>query len=267
MKPVLFFLAFLATFSLFGQRPVDALVKAERLFAASAAKDGLKTAFLGALSDESLVFRGTRFVPGKKFYAKVPDVSPFLLSWEPTYAEIAASGDLGFTTGPYDIRERVGSPPVSFGYFVSVWRKEPSGDWKNLLDLGISCPQTAPPEPLTTYEPPVGTGTLTELEDAEQRFIVAAKNSLSEAFRHVLTDHSRILVDGAEPYVGPAAGSYAGNRSVGVIYEPVRSVIASSGDFGYAYGYVPAEKGAYLRIWRKGKEGWKLALQVTAPGQ
>jgi hypothetical protein len=40
--------------------------------------------------------------------------------------------------------------------------------------------------------------------------------------------------------------------------------IASSGDLGYAYGYVNAGgvEGNYLRVWKKEMSGWKLVLDV-----
>jgi len=40
--------------------------------------------------------------------------------------------------------------------------------------------------------------------------------------------------------------------------------IASSGDLGYAYGStsINGKIENYLHIWRKEKEGWKLALEV-----
>lgn len=267
MKPALLLPAFLASLSLYGQRPIDTLIKAEQHFAGAAAKDGLKAAFLAALSDESLVYRGTRFVPGKAFYEKVPDTSPFLLSWKPAYAEISAAGDLGFTTGPFDIRNPAGGEPTGYGHFVSIWQKEADGTWKNRMDLGISHPRPTEDEHLTTYQPETVPGTLAELEEAERRFVATAQNDLAGALTAVFTDHSRLLVDGALPYSGSAAQAYARTISGGRPYETLRTVLSLSGDLGYSYGYSPSEKGGYLRVWRRLRDGWKLALQVTAPGQ
>ena len=72
-------------------------------------------------------------------YAKIPG-SP--LTWEPTRAEIAASGDLGYTFGNYKIR--TGDEVRSHGVYVTVWKKQPDGSWKYVLDGGNGTPGEAP---------------------------------------------------------------------------------------------------------------------------
>ncbi|HSM61388.1 MAG TPA: DUF4440 domain-containing protein, partial [Longimicrobiales bacterium] len=60
------------------------------------------------------------------------------LRWEPLRADIAASGDLGWTTGTFvsegpgpDGEVRTGQ-----GRYVSVWRRQADGSWKVVMDLG-----------------------------------------------------------------------------------------------------------------------------------
>src|SRR2546428_10937122 len=83
-----------------------ALVEAERAFAATSVAKGPRAAFLEFLDEDSVLFRpGPE--PGKKWIEEHP-APPTLLPWEPAFADVAQAGDLGYTTGPWEIR--TGSP-------------------------------------------------------------------------------------------------------------------------------------------------------------
>lgn len=64
-----------------------------------------------------------------------PDVS---LRWTPLRADIAASGDLGWTTGSWVFRATGpdGGPVETRGRYVSIWRRQEDGRWKVVMDLG-----------------------------------------------------------------------------------------------------------------------------------
>jgi ketosteroid isomerase-like protein len=60
------------------------------------------------------------------------------LQWEPERADIAASGDLGWTTGRF-VSEGPGPDGTTVrveGIYVSIWRLQPDGTWKVVMDLG-----------------------------------------------------------------------------------------------------------------------------------
>ncbi len=62
----------------------------------------------------------------------------YALEWEPTHAEVAASGDFGYTLGRYvsSQTDAEGSAVRQTGSYVSVWRKDADGMWKVALDVG-----------------------------------------------------------------------------------------------------------------------------------
>src|SRR2546428_14117641 len=111
----------------------DSLVEAERSFAQTSVARGTKEAFLSVLADDSIIFR-PRAVPGKKWLQENPG-APSQLSWEPEFADIAMGGDLGYTTGPWEIRRTPQDPPAAFGHYVTLWRKPSNGEWKVVLDM------------------------------------------------------------------------------------------------------------------------------------
>jgi ketosteroid isomerase-like protein len=110
--------------------------EAERAFAKTMA-DRDHGAFVSFLADEAVflgpktTLRGkTAVAEGwKRFYEGVQ--SPF--SWEPDRVEVVDSGTLAVSTGP--VRDPQGK---RVGTFNSVWRREPGGGWKVVLDNG--CP-------------------------------------------------------------------------------------------------------------------------------
>lgn len=57
------------------------------------------------------------------------------LTWQPTAAEVARSGDMGFTWGTaiFQTKGADEKPRISHSKYVSVWKKQGSGRWKVVL--------------------------------------------------------------------------------------------------------------------------------------
>ena len=68
--------------------------------------------------------------------------------WEPRYGDVAASGELGYLTGPVrNVRaSRDGGKPRLSNY-TSVWKRQKDGSFKVVMDVGINTPSavTFPP--------------------------------------------------------------------------------------------------------------------------
>jgi len=60
------------------------------------------------------------------------------LTWTPVDAGISISGDLGWTSGTYEFRTKGkdGKPKVEHGKYTTIWKKQPDGNWKVVLDMG-----------------------------------------------------------------------------------------------------------------------------------
>jgi ketosteroid isomerase-like protein len=59
----------------------------------------------------------------------------FGLEWQATSAEVAASGDLGFTIGWYKLTaEHEGTAMLTAGKYLTVWHKQADGTWKMRVD-------------------------------------------------------------------------------------------------------------------------------------
>ena len=73
-----------------------------------------------------------------------PATAP-ILSWEPVRAEMAESGDLGYTFGNWIIKgkDESGNIKEGYGVYVTIWKKQNDGSWKFVLDGGNSTPPPA----------------------------------------------------------------------------------------------------------------------------
>lgn len=61
----------------------------------------------------------------------------FNISWETGHAEVASSGELGFTSGAYEATYNGpdGKPVVEKGKYLCTWRKQKDGSWKATHDM------------------------------------------------------------------------------------------------------------------------------------
>jgi hypothetical protein len=70
-------------------------------------------------------------------------VAPHYVTWHPTLADVAASGDLGFTVGPWAVN--AGDVPAH-GQFLGLWRRDSGCRWQLAVDAGITYGGAPPAE-------------------------------------------------------------------------------------------------------------------------
>jgi len=99
--------------------------------------------FASFLTEDS-VFRGVRPSVGKVAIQK--DWAPFLtqggpsLTWRPLEVFVYPEGDLATSRGTFESRRKGkdGKTSVVTGQYLTVWRKQPEGDWKIEYDSGTA---------------------------------------------------------------------------------------------------------------------------------
>lgn len=62
------------------------------------------------------------------------------LSWQATDADVARSGDLGYTLGTYEESTTgpKGTQVTDKGKYVTIWKKQADGTWKVVIDIANS---------------------------------------------------------------------------------------------------------------------------------
>ncbi len=112
-----------------------------------------------------------------------------MLNWQPGYADIAASGDFGFTCGPWTFQPTsVNDSAVANGYFFTVWQKNKAGEWKFILDVGTDAGVALKSSDVIKLTTEKGKGTKHTLREAEEAFLQQYKADELKAYRDFLSD-------------------------------------------------------------------------------
>jgi ketosteroid isomerase-like protein len=60
----------------------------------------------------------------------------FMVNWVPSRVEVSSAGDMGWSSGTYQISMNVpGTPANDHGKYVAIWKKQPDGNWKVEADI------------------------------------------------------------------------------------------------------------------------------------
>jgi ketosteroid isomerase-like protein len=269
--------------------PLKSLVETEQAFSKAAEVQGTREAFVAFIADDGILYRPGA-VNGKQWMKEHPlPPSPTrdLLAWQPIFARVSSTRDLGYTTGPWEYKGNIkDEKPSRFGNFVTVWKRQADESWKFVVDLGISHPMSAGPlkiwqvserdsasnadrnKTVNVDQERVG------LLERERAFATAvAKQGSSSAYGSFAADELRLFRNGSLPFVGKqAANSVLANNKEQLKWEPTAGDVSRSGDLGYTYGTyetigTDAKKshGSYLHIWWKQDGVWRIVLDVTNP--
>jgi ketosteroid isomerase-like protein len=56
------------------------------------------------------------------------------IRWQPLHAEVAGSGELGYTWGVAESAPAKEGPFKPYGIYVTIWKRQPDGKWKFVYD-------------------------------------------------------------------------------------------------------------------------------------
>ena len=269
------------------ESPLHSMVATERAFSQASADKGTRDSFLMFIADDGILFRPSA-VLGKKWLLEHPvpllDNRP-LLSWQPIFADIAASGDMGYTFGPWEFKQSITDrKPAAFGHFVTMWRRQADGTWRFAIDLGVSHPQSATPATPWVPAPVAKTAanaasvpfaaSREALMNRDREFSQeSARQGLVAAFTKYAAAEVRLFRNGHFPFSGKGAIAEALAVNKGVLrWEPAFADASRSGDLGYTYGLYEAKtdgeltaKGNYMRFWKKQNGVWWVVVDVDDP--
>lgn len=117
------------------------LIEADRAFCQETAARG-REGWVSFLHPQAVIFpAGRPAISGLdsiRAYYDETEFDPSQLKWEPVKAEMAASGDLGFTHGHWEKpgKDKKGKEAIYRGKYLTVWRRDNAGRWKVIADIG-----------------------------------------------------------------------------------------------------------------------------------
>lgn len=255
----------------------EAVVTAERAFAADGAAMGVKASFLKHAAPDAIIVR-TEPVNARESLTKTPDPKPgekgLQFAWWPLWAGASSSGDLGFTTGPFTLDDK------RSGHYFTVWKKQPDDTWKWVFDAGVpvdASAEAAPGSPaallpiatVNSGSPDAASG---EVRAAEDELAKRAKDDLPGAYLAHLADDGRLHTEGVPPAKGREAfASALTPRGPGAEFAYIGGGASKAGDLVWTYGSArwgagaEAKKGHYARVWQKRSEGWRIVFDQILP--
>jgi ketosteroid isomerase-like protein len=257
-----------------------AMADAEREFARTARDKGWRDAFLEFFADDAIAF-SPAVIKAKERISKQPSqpFSEIELIWEPRTGDVAASGDLGWLTGPSRITNYLKDKKANTGCYLSVWRKQPDGRWRVIIDIGADSPEPVPFAPGFTRIAFGDRYTGKDGKEASTRSLGEADRDLdakiaaqgtARAYAERLTSASRLHRWGSVPTIGrDAIAKWLEANATASTAKPGAAESAASGDFGYSYGNyeVTAPKpnaGIYVRLWSRDAAGrWWVMVDIT----
>ena len=259
---------------------VRAIVEGERKFYEKGQAQGTRAAFLEFLADNSIVFQPGP-IDGKKAWSARPE-GGLWLTWQPVFAAMSRSADLGYTTGPAEFRKnKEDEKPFGYGQYISIWRKQKDGAWKVALDVGHGNPRppNPPGEPELSFPnaggdvQPDAAAARRKFAEALKKFAAAAKGDSTAAIADAARDDIRVHREEMFPGLGKdAVGLMLSVRRGKLTLTQTGEGMSAAGDLAYVYGkYLLSraqtdERGHYLQIWRASEDGtWKLALDFQSP--
>jgi ketosteroid isomerase-like protein len=202
--------------------------------------------------------------------------------WAPVYGDIAAAGDLGWNTGPLLFAAR-GGEQGRHGMFFSVWKRQPDGSFRVVLDIGSDTPSAVVPldePPHSSWRPGLGVAAgadaaaaRAELLAIERDFLAeASAGGIARAYAGRLADDARVHRPGAMPVVGRAAlDGWTAAQDAKFGGEPLFADVSRSGELGYAWGSYErlgggSDAGYFARVWKKDAAGtWRIVMDTVSP--
>ena len=75
-----------------------------------------------------------------------PDRPGITLTWSAMFTDVSDDGTLGYNWGRYEWRGpgADGQPAVRTGFFLTIWKRQPDGTWRYVMDNGA--PDRPPPK-------------------------------------------------------------------------------------------------------------------------
>lgn len=260
----------------FGQNKADLqkIYDTEKAFEKMANEQGIRRAFLANLADEAVVFEPTA-TNGKEFWTAHKE-SPAALFWNPNFVDVSSNGALAYTTGNSVYRPKgKDDPNAYFGEYATVWQRQPDGNYKAVLDIGISHEKPATIE--TAWKSPAENNSASEAKTsataAAQSFFETAQNeNLARAYKNFAADDARFLREGSFPILSKTAAIESLKKDKSAIKFSKRLFFVGAGDLAYlsdTYTVTKnknaAENGNLVQVWKLRSGVWQIVLDVMSP--
>jgi hypothetical protein len=262
-------IAFILTASgVFAQRSIDSMVQAEKNFANTSLVASTKEAFVKFIDTAGIVFEKGTPVNGFELYTKSERDPAYLrgsLNMQKFLPQMISviqpvPGNITPTPSRTILLQRA--------TFITVWHLNNNGEWKFLIDFGINYNLEQKKRELKKVKPEkkeLKKDLQQSLKEAEEKFIQSYKTQGKQAYSSFLSSNSRLNYAGYLPALNSTERkALIDSLPANIGYSIVGFGSSPKNDLGYVYGTadINDKHEGYLRIWRREKDGWKIAVEV-----
>jgi len=131
----------------------------EDAFCAMGKEKGLLAAFqhfaapdVAFIDTDPRQFRG----PAAVLQRMGPDRPGVSITWSASFTDVSDDGTLGYNYGRFELKAPGpdGKEIVRGGWFLTIWKRQPDGSWRYVMDNGAPDKPPAPPAPPAPPKPP-----------------------------------------------------------------------------------------------------------------
>lgn len=256
-----------------GQENAKAIFDTEKAFERAVAEKGINKAFIEFMSPDGVMFMPLA-VNAREAWSKRPE-SNASLTWKPLIIEVSANGAIGYSIGNSEYRANgKNDPNVLYGHYLSVWSRQPNGEYRAVVDAGIKHPKpTVVAEvwrPKAVSSANSSPASFSAGDGAVAFFSAAEKMGVAKAYGAHLADDSILMREGSEPFRGrKAAVSFLEKEKKNIRFARRKSFI-EAGDLAYVYStYSVHDKtgsqigeGNYVQVWKLISGKWKIVAEI-----
>ena len=257
------------------KKNLQKLVETEQSFAMTAKQKGTKAAFLEFLADDGIIFQPGE-TNGKLFWKNRPE-SPAWLNWSPAWADISSDGKLGYTTGGWSFHPKgTGDQATAYGEYLTIWKKQSDGNFKAVLDIGISHEKPASENQSWKSPADAESGT-TKVKSGINNGVLTdifSKEMLSQGYFNYFADDVVVLRDGHEPFSGKT-NAFLGLEKADKNFPP-KSYLDFKANLSQIFGNMMYSHGVYqlthkdksisswnfLQVWKHRNGKWQIVADV-----
>jgi len=257
----------------------NAMLESEYAFSQKA-HTSVAGAFLEYLAEDSWVLN-PRPVPGRPIYQAAKE-SKNTLEWYPAIGDVAPSGDLGFTAGPW-VYTLTDNAKQLHGHFLTIWRRNATCQWRVEFDGGIShaMPKITEPKlqpgqsPMSAAEPPPANLVVQDAAGhaASDFQDTVRRDGISAALRTYGRDFDFVFfTDEQSPIGGAAAASeYLSDHPIAGAWKEVVRGRSADAALMYFVGELTDNNKrsthAYVQIWQYDPKvaNWGLRVLLVNP--
>jgi ketosteroid isomerase-like protein len=257
------------------QGSAETIYATERSFEKMAAEKGINAAFVEYLSPVGVMFMPDA-VNGRETWKARP-ISPAALTWNPIWIDVSGNGAMAYSIGNSRYRPKgKDDTQVFYGHYITVWLKQPNGEFRAALDTGINHEKPAS-EPTEWKSPPdIGKETnpdkISAADSAVGFYQLAAESGAEKAYKSFLAEGAIVMREGRLPAFGKkAALSLLGGENR-ITFAKRKSFIEAV-DLAYVYSSytitdkkgTEVERGNFVQVWKLRGRKWLIAADVFVP--